>query len=125
MAAKNQSKGYWQAAGQRLWENPLAKLCIAILVIYFGLALASALGWVASDWGREVGVSYANPSFMANLDNPQGANSAKGNVTGAIDAESRAIDPLAPYYDQIDAGVIAAGRRQMGPRRVDQGHQGW
>ena len=105
MADKNQSKGYWQAAGQRLWQNPLAKVCIVILLLYFGLALASALGWVANDWGREVGVSYANPSLMADLDNPQGANSAKVNVGGAIDAESRAIDPLAPYYDQIDAGA--------------------
>ena len=97
-----QSHGYWRAAGTRLWRDKLARVCIAILSFYFILTIASALGLVAQDWNREVGVSYANPSFLPDRPNPQGENSFVRAEKIEIDAATRAIDPLAPYYPEIE-----------------------
>lgn len=103
--AQSQSQGYWHAASKRLWQSHLAKACIVILAFYFGMAIASKLGLVAADWSHEVGVSYANPSFAPNLDNIQGKNSLMKNSKAAVDAETREVDPLAPYYAQIETGA--------------------
>lgn len=97
------STSYWQAAGQRLWAEPLARVCLGILLLFFTLAIASRLGWVAADWNEEVGVSYANPVFMADAPNPQGPFSKFKNEVYEIDAATRAVDPLAPYYAEIEA----------------------
>lgn len=103
--AQTQSQGYWQAAGKRLWQSHVAKVCILVLTFYFGMAVASKLGLVAADWNKEVGVSYANPSFAPNMENVQGKNSLKKNTEVPVDAETREIDPLSPYYAQIDEGA--------------------
>ncbi len=97
-----QSHGYWRAAGTRLWRDKLARGCIAILSFYFLLAMASAFGLVAQDWNREIGVSYANPGFLPGRANPQGENSFVRAEKIEIDAATRAIDPLAPYYQEIE-----------------------
>lgn len=101
------SHGFWQLAGKRLLADKVARICGTILIAYFLLALASALGLIASDWNEEVGVSYANPSFMADAPNPQGENSRFKTEQHSVDAETRAIDPLAPYYADIDQGANA------------------
>ncbi|WP_374354176.1 ABC transporter permease [Chitinimonas sp.] len=103
--AQSQSNGFWAAAGKRLWQSHLSKVCVAILVFFAGMAIASKLGLVASGWSQEVGVSYANPSFMANAENIQGQNSLMKGRVETIDAETREVDPLAPYYDKIVAGA--------------------
>lgn len=99
------SHGYWRSAAARLWRDKLARVCAVILMFYFSLALASALGWVAADWDQEVGVSYANPSFLSDYPNPQGKNSQIKYETIEIDTESRTVDPLAPYYADIEQRV--------------------
>jgi len=97
-----QSHGYWRAAGKRLWRDKLGRACVVILACYFGLAIAAAMGWVAKHWNDEVGVSYANPSFMPDHPNPQGKNSDLKYETFEIDAATRAVDPLAPRYAEIE-----------------------
>jgi peptide/nickel transport system permease protein len=114
--AQTQSTGYWQAAGKRLWLSPLARVCMAILLFYFGMALASKLGLVADDWNQEVGVSYANPAFMADAENLQGKSSLVANQSEAVDEETRAVDPLAPYYGQIEAGAKRYQGQEVKPR---------
>ena len=94
--------GYWRSAAARLWRDKLARVCIVILVFYFGLAIAAALGWVARGWNQEVGVSYANPSFLADYPNPQGKNSQITYDAIDVDEASRAVDPLAPHYAEIE-----------------------
>jgi len=96
------SHGYWQMAWKRLWADRLARVCMAVLAVYFVLTLAAALGLVAKDWNQEVGVSYANPTFIADYPNPQGKSSLVTAEHVEIDAATRAIDPLAPYYDKIE-----------------------
>jgi peptide/nickel transport system permease protein len=96
------SHGYWRAAGERLWRDRLARVCVTILAFYFLLVGLSALGLIAKDWNTEVGVSYANPSFIPDYPNPQGQNSLVTADKIEVDAATRTIDPLAPYYDEIE-----------------------
>jgi len=94
--------GFWRAAGERLWQDRLARVCMTILAVYFLLAILSALGLIAKHWNTEIGVSYANPAFIADHPNPQGKNSLITVDRIDVDAATRAIDPLAPYYDEIE-----------------------
>ncbi|MCP5144988.1 MAG: ABC transporter permease [Gammaproteobacteria bacterium] len=97
------SEGFWRAAGRRLFADPLARVCIAIVSVYFVLAALSAAGLIAADWNEEYGVSYANPWFLGeDYPNPQGRNSLISQETMVIDDKQRAVDPLAPYYDEIE-----------------------
>lgn len=96
------SQGYWRSAGARLWQDKLARVCIAILAFYFLLVMAASLGLIAKDWNEEVGVSYANPSWLPDYPNPQGRNSAITQEEYRVDAAARALDPLAPYYADVE-----------------------
>ncbi|MFC4161575.1 ABC transporter permease [Chitinimonas lacunae] len=102
MTQQQQSQGYWKAALKRLWADNLAKVCIAILGVYFVLAFGSALGLVAADWNREVGVTFANPSYAPDYPNPEADSAKMVQQVLEIDAATRAVDPLAPYYEEID-----------------------
>jgi ABC-type dipeptide/oligopeptide/nickel transport system permease subunit len=54
-------KSLWADAWDRLTRDKLAVLCLAIVIFYAIVALLSALGILAADWGKEVGPSYAAP----------------------------------------------------------------
>lgn len=101
------SQSFWQAAGKRLWRDNLAKVCMAILAVYFVLALASKFGLVAADWNKGVGVSFANPNFMADEPNPFGKNSQMKPESVPMDDATRAVDPLASYEAQIEEAAKA------------------
>lgn len=104
---KQASFGFWQSAWQRLWADKLARVCMLILAIYFVVAGLSFFGVIAKDWNEEVGVSWANPSYLpADYPNPQGKNSSATQEKLAIDPESREVDPLAPYYQELDQAAV-------------------
>lgn len=108
MSHATQSQGFWAAGLKRLWASRLARFCMAVLLVYFTLAAAAAMGWIAKDWDQSVGVSWANPSYLPkDYPNPQGQASFAKQETYTIDAATRAVDPLAPYYAQIEEGAKA------------------
>ena len=55
-------KSLWLDAWERLKKDRKAIICLAIVIFYALIALLSAMGIIASDWGKEVGPSYAPPS---------------------------------------------------------------
>lgn len=61
-----QGQSLWSDAWERLTRDKLAVLCLSIVIFYAVVALLSALGLIAADWGKEVGPSYAAP--FENLD---------------------------------------------------------
>ncbi|QDQ25203.1 ABC transporter permease [Chitinimonas arctica] len=101
------SQSFWRAAGKRLWRDNLAKFCIFVLLVYFTVALLAKVGLVASEWNKGVGVSWANPSFMADTPNPFGKNSQMKADDEPMDAASLALDPLASYTGKIDEAAKA------------------
>lgn len=54
-------KSLWADAWDRLKKDKIAVTCLSIVIFYAILALLSAFGIIASDWGNEVGPSYAEP----------------------------------------------------------------
>jgi oligopeptide transport system permease protein len=97
------STGVWRAAGKRLLRDRVGMVCLAIVLLYFIVIIASSFGVVASDWRVERGVSFASPTFMGhvvNLENAAGAAAANQPRTDISD-----VDPLAPRYAEWDKRV--------------------
>lgn len=95
------SASFWIQAWKRLLADPVARICGCILAIYLVVALLSATGLIAKGWNDEVGVSYANPVFAPNEPNPEGDTSLIREDASVTDDETKAIDPLAPKYEEI------------------------
>lgn len=56
-------KSLWIDAWDRLKKDKVALISLFIVLAYCFIALLSALGIIASDWGTEVGASYTAPSL--------------------------------------------------------------
>ena len=54
----------WLLAWRRLLRDPVGAVSAAVVLAFIAVAAASAAGWIARDWSREVGVSYAPPKFV-------------------------------------------------------------
>jgi len=98
------SPGLWRLAGRRLLKDRVGMVSAVVVLFFLLIIIASAFGWVAADWGREVGVSYANPSFIAGQENleAQTMNAAKKKDDVPL-TDLSAVDPLAPWYAEWEA----------------------
>ncbi len=91
------SEGVWHAAWRRFKGDRVALTSMFIVLAFLLLILASGLGLVAKDWGREVGVANAPPHFIG--PKPPEATGAIATPKGPnVDLSS--IDPLAPRYKE-------------------------
>ena len=61
LSMNTKKNSLWYDAWRRLTQDKLAVICLFIVAIYAIVGLLSALGLLASDWGLEVGPSYAKP----------------------------------------------------------------
>lgn len=95
--AAERSEGVWHAAWRRFRKDRIG-MASAVVVLGFLLVIAlAALGLLAADWQREVGVPNAPPTLLgpapaqeqAALEVPKGPN-----------VDLSAIDPLAPRYQE-------------------------
>lgn len=59
---KKTSRSLFQHAIHTILNDKLAFTALIIVVFYFLIALFTFLGFIASDWGVEIGPSYAAPS---------------------------------------------------------------
>lgn len=59
---KNQSTSLFQSAIKKVLSDKLSLTAFIIVVLYFVIALLTSLGLLATDWGKEVATSYAEPS---------------------------------------------------------------
>jgi oligopeptide transport system permease protein len=95
------SPGLWTLAWRRLRKDRVGMISLVVVSFFLLLILGSYTGLVAKDWSKEVGVSYANPSFMAGAENLEakqaGAKQTKSEVP-YVDLSD--IDPLAPKYEE-------------------------
>ena len=95
------SASLWMLAWRRLLHDRVGVVSLLIVVFFLLLIIASALGLIASDWNDEVGVSYANPSFMPaaqNVDAEENQRLLTSQKAQSAVADLSAIDPLAPRY---------------------------
>jgi len=97
--AAQRSEGVWHAAWRRYKSDRVGMVSLVIVIAFLLLIAAAALGLVAKDWQKEVGVPNAPPTFMG---------PAAAQAVGAIEApkgpnvDLSDIDPLAPRYTEWD-----------------------
>jgi len=95
------SPGLWALAWRRLRHDRVGMVSLAIVAFFLALMTASYFGLVASDWAKEKGVSYANPSFLAGSENLEAQSMAhKGAAAKAPPVDLSDVDPLAPRYKE-------------------------
>jgi peptide/nickel transport system permease protein len=89
------SDGVWGSAWRRFRNDRVGVVSLGIVLAFLLLIACSALGLVAKDWQREVGVPYANPTFLGPTPPPLAAQIEQGKGP-PVDLSD--IDPLAPRY---------------------------
>ena len=93
------SEGVWHAAWRRFRSDRIGLVCAVIVIAFLLLITVAALGGVAGNWQREVGVANAPPTFLGprppeatgTIEIPKGPN-----------VDLSAVDPLAPRYQEWD-----------------------
>ena len=88
------SPGLWALAWRRLRRDRVGMVSMVVVGAYLAVVAAAALGLIASDWAREVGVHYAPPDFDR-TPVPTAASPVTGESGTAPPDDSGIVDPLA------------------------------
>lgn len=107
------SRGLWVLAWLRFCRDRVGLVSLAVVVTYFAIVAASRIGWIAGDWSKEVGVSYAPPSVMG-PDAAPAAVAAPDATAGPVADDTGVVDPLAEELAEIRKGL--AGLSDSEPR---------
>src|SRR5919198_3671068 len=89
----------WRALARRLQQDRAGAISLGIVVAYLVMILFAMAGWLARGWSEEVGVPYANPSFLGERPNLEAALQQRIEHKGKV-PDMRDVDPLAPKYDE-------------------------
>jgi peptide/nickel transport system permease protein len=107
-AEKKVSPGLWALAWRRLRGDKIAMGAMVVVALYLLMLVLSYTGAIASDWDREVGVSYAPPTFV-------GAQAAtEKEAAGEADAPppENPLDPLKDIIREL-RGAKSSGAPQV------------
>ena len=87
---------------RRLRADKIAMSSLVIVLLYFIILVLSMTGVIASDWNKEVAVSYAPPTFIG-ADKTTDA----GQKAAAIEEElpENPVDPLKDVIDKLKAEI--------------------
>ena len=100
-ARPHESPGLWVLAWRRLRHDRVGMISLVIVAFFVLMMAASYAGLIASDWNKEKGVSYANPSFLAGQENLEARNAAQRQAAAkAPPVDLSDVDPLAPRYKE-------------------------
>jgi peptide/nickel transport system permease protein len=96
-----ESPGLWILAWRRLRQDRVGMVSLVIVVFFLLMMVGAFTGLIASDWAKEKGVSYANPSFLAGSENLEAkAMASRGEAAKAPPVDLSDVDPLAPRYKE-------------------------
>jgi len=100
-----ESPGLWVLAWRRFGHDWVGLVSLYVVAFFFVLMAASAAGLIASDWGKEVGVSNAPPGFMgpdATATHPVAISPGSPDASGGnAKNDSGIVDPLADVLADI------------------------
>jgi peptide/nickel transport system permease protein len=91
------SEGVWAAAWRRFRSDRVGMVSLVVVAGFVLLVALAALGLVAGDWQKEVGVPNAPPTFMGPA--PPEATGVIATPTGP-NVDLSDVDPLAPRYKE-------------------------
>ncbi|KKW75630.1 peptide ABC transporter permease [Acinetobacter sp. AG1] len=107
------STGLWHLALNRLKSDRIAVVSFLVVLFYFILLALSMTGVIASNWNKEVAVSYAPPTFL-------GADTASDQIKESsqkIEAlPANPVDPLKDVIQQLNTEIQA---EQQGGSVID------
>ena len=107
------SNGLWHLAFNRLKTDRIAVVSFVIVLFYFILLALSMTGVIASNWNKEVAVSYAPPTFL-------GADTASDQIKAITESTvtlpENPVDPLKDVIQQLNAEIQA---EQHGSSAID------
>ena len=107
------STGLWHLALNRLKSDRIAVVSFLVVLFYFILLALSMTGVIASNWNKEVAVSYAPPTFLgADTESDQMKDSSQ--KTEAL--PENPVDPLKDVIQQLNAEIQA---EQQGSSVID------
>ncbi|ENV36280.1 hypothetical protein F959_02810 [Acinetobacter venetianus RAG-1 = CIP 110063] len=96
------SSGLWQLAMRRLKADRIAMASLFVVLCYFLVLILSVTGVIASDWNKEVAVSYAPPSFIG-ADKSDNQAEQKTEVIEAL--PENPVDPLKDVIHELNAEI--------------------
>lgn len=96
------SSGLWQLAMRRLKADRIAMASLFVVLCYFLVLILSVTGVIASDWNKEVAVSYAPPSFIG-ADKSDNQTEQKTEVIEAL--PENPVDPLKDVIHELNAEI--------------------
>ena len=95
------SPGLWTLAWRRLRRDKVGMFSLVVVIFFILMMVGSFTGIIAKNWSREVGVSYANPAFLAGAENLEAARAdIKDGAAKVPYVDLSDIDPLAPRYKE-------------------------
>ncbi len=107
------SNGLWHLAFNRLKTDRIAVVSFVIVLFYFLLLALSMTGVIASNWNKEVAVSYAPPTFLgADTESDQ----IKAITESTVTLPENPVDPLKDVIQQLNAEIQA---KQQGGAAID------
>ena len=107
------STGLWHLALNRLKSDRIAVVSFVIVLFYFLLLALSMTGVIASNWNKEVAVSYAPPTFLgADTESDQ----IKAITESTVTLPENPVDPLKDVIQQLNAEIQA---EQHGSSAID------
>lgn len=98
------SEGLWHLALNRLKSDRIAVVSFLVVLFYFILLALSMTGVIASNWNKEVAVSYAPPTFLG-VDAE--SDQIKANTESAATLPENPVDPLKDVIQQLNAEIQA------------------
>ncbi|PKF31494.1 Peptide ABC transporter permease [Acinetobacter proteolyticus] len=107
------STGLWHLALNRLKSDRIAVVSFLVVLFYFILLALSMTGVIASNWNKEVAVSYAPPTFLgADTESDQ----IKATTENTATLPENPVDPLKDVIQQLNAEIQA---EQQGGSVID------
>ncbi len=97
---EERSEGVWAAAWRRYRRDRVGVAAGVVVLAFLLLIASSALGLVARDWQKEVGVANAPPHFLGPA--PKAATTGIASPDGP-NVDLSDVDPLAPRYAEWEA----------------------
>jgi peptide/nickel transport system permease protein len=118
------SASLWGLASRRFKRDRVGTFSLAIVVIFVIVSAGSALGLIAGDWEKEIGVSYAPPAFArAERAAPV---TATEQTNSAISPEVQTIeDPLREDLAEIAKALTGASASEQRAASLPLGADKW
>ena len=118
------STSLWQVAWRRFRRDRVGFACAVIVLLFLAIALASSTGLLASNWSREIGVSYAPPSLLGSVDGGRvGETSAQ--TAAASPEDLGVVDPIAGELAEIRSGLATEAAPPERSRTLAWGGDKW